>query len=223
MRIDAHQFFTPEHQPEHLGPILKRNRFDGSIAVASSPEDTRYLLAAALQHDYIRGVVACCAGPRDLEEFRRHPKFVGVTGMEGGAVPHDVALPAADLLPLLERDPGARIALVHLGLPDGSDAWFRAMEQIARAPNVYVKASGLTTQFAQPWNAACFRPYVRHALACFGPGRLMFGSGWPAGLPVSIWKESLAAFTQAIGPQSMEAREEMLGGAACRFYGIDIL
>ena len=86
-----------------------------------------------------------------------------------------------------------------------------------------MKASGLITQFPQPWKAGRFLPYVRHALNCFGPGRLMFGSDWPACLPVSTWKETLAAFTQAIGAQSVEAREEMLGGVACRFYGIRTL
>ena len=64
------------------------------------------------------------------------------------------------------------------------------------------------------------RPYVQHALRFFGPGRLMFGSDWPNGLPTCTWKASLALFTQAIGAQSIETREQLLGGTAARFYGI---
>jgi L-fuconolactonase len=64
------------------------------------------------------------------------------------------------------------------------------------------------------------RPYVRHALALFGPARLMFGSDWPNGLPGCTWKTNLAAFTQAIGAQPIEVREELLGGTAARAYGL---
>jgi L-fuconolactonase len=35
---------------------------------------------------------------------------------------------------------------------------------------------------------------------------------------VGTWKEALAAFTQAIGPQTMETRAQLLGGTARRFY-----
>lgn len=48
----------------------------------------------------------------------------------------------------------------------------------------------------------------------------MFGSDWPSCLPDAIWKETLAIFTQAIGAQSLETREDLLGGTAQRFYGI---
>jgi L-fuconolactonase len=228
LRLDAHQFFTPEHLPEHLASILARNRFDGSIALARTSQETAGLLDLALRHDYIRGVIACPESLDDLDAFQRHPKFVGVWGqsldfatLAARAVPLDVLLPASGVLPLVERYPELRIALVHLGLPDGSDAWYRAIEKLAQSPHVYVKASGLITQFPRPWNAACVRPFVQHALSVFGPQRVMFGSDWPACLPDSIWKETLAAFTQSIGAQTMEARESMLGGAACRFYGIE--
>jgi len=42
-------------------------------------------------------------------------------------------------------------------------------------------------------------------------------------LPDHIWKESLARFTQAIGAQPIEVREELLGGAAQHFYRIATL
>jgi L-fuconolactonase len=46
----------------------------------------------------------------------------------------------------------------------------------------------------------------------------MYGSDWPSYLPVGTWKEALAAFTQAIGAQPIEVRDELLGGTAIRFY-----
>src|ERR1035438_1180433 len=85
-RIDSHQHFTREYTPSLLFPILKRNRFDGSVVVANVPsvEETRWLLALAAEHDFVRAVVgwADLADPRVgemLDEYQRHPKFRGVS------------------------------------------------------------------------------------------------------------------------------------------------
>ena len=63
-------------------------------------------------------------------------------------------------------------------------------------------------------------PFVQHAIRCFGPERLMFGSDWPTCLAAGTWKESLAAFTQSIGPHSIAFREQLLGGTANRLYKV---
>ena len=122
------------------------------------------------------------------------------------------------------RYPDLRMAILHLASPqvDGAPSaeWTNGMAVLARYPNVVCKASDLIRLSIGAWSGADLRPYVQHALAVFSPERVMFGSGWPSGLPEHIWKETLAAFTQAIGAQSMEVREELLGGAAARFYGI---
>src|SRR5262245_2642293 len=102
MRIDSHQHFwdvgrfrypwmaddSPLHRnylPEDLAPILERNRFDASIIVQANHlhDETRWLLELAAKHDFIVGVVgwADLINPQLgnlLDEFQRHPKFVGV-------------------------------------------------------------------------------------------------------------------------------------------------
>jgi L-fuconolactonase len=50
----------------------------------------------------------------------------------------------------------------------------------------------------------------------------MYGSDWPSYLPEGTWKEALAAFTQAIGAQTIETREQLLGGTAARFYRLAV-
>ncbi len=229
MRLDAHQHFTPEHLPEHFEPILKRNRFDGSIAVAASAQDGAQLLEISTRFDFIRGVVAR-GEPEEIRAWRAHPKLRGVVGLPSWPVSvfEQIArwgLPVelVDLSLAIEvgrRVPSLRVAIVHLGLPEECADWERAMEEAARNPRFTSKASGLITHGPKPWNAARFRPWVQHALAVFGRERVMFGSDWPRTLPDNVWKEALAAFTQAIGAQSMETREWLLGGAAARFYGI---
>jgi predicted TIM-barrel fold metal-dependent hydrolase len=230
LRLDSHVCFSPQHPPEHLEAILKRNRFDGAILVVDGPT-----LPATAPH--IAGMLVRLG---DLAECRSDPRFRGVHAsiadvtpllaedLARRAIPLDLAMRSPDfpaLLDLAAHAPDLRIAIDHLARPEyphgPAEDWLRGMESAARLPNVFCKISGLLTEVAQlPWSAAPIRPFVRHALAVFGPSRLMFGSEWPVRLPDVTWKESLAAFTQSIGAQSMEVREQLLGGTAAAFYGI---
>jgi L-fuconolactonase len=241
LRIDSHQHFTSELPPALLGPILKRNRFDGSVAVArlATAEDTRWLLELAAGHDFIRGVIgwadlADADLGRVLDEYQRHPKFRGVCYPCAGALPNGLAELerrglTLDLPPHLdcvariaERYGGLGMVIDHVGrrslAPMPFEEWARALEIAAQSPQVFAKLSGLISDAPMQWRAADFQPYARHALRVLGPERLMFGSDWPSYLPTGTWKEALAAFTQAIGAQSLETREHLLGGTAQRFY-----
>jgi len=159
--------------------------------------------------------------PSDRLELLEHPLARGVQhDFHAGEIP---ALPPVlerldvlhglHLVPeIARRNPNLRMVIDHLGAP-ASPNWPEEMERAAALPQVFCKLSGLTW-FTEP------RRYVRHALAVFGPARLMFGSAWPETLPDHTWKADLALFTQCIGAQRIEVREELLGGTAARFYGI---
>jgi L-fuconolactonase len=245
LRIDSHQHFTAELLPSLLGPILKRNRFDGSIVVTkrATLEDTRWLLDLAEEHQFIRGVVGWADLTdvnigRVLDEYQRHPKFRGVCYSCVGELPRGLSEIerrelTLDLHPHLECVPriadrynGLRMVIDHLGrrsfAPMQFDEWARTLEITAQLPRVFAKLSGLISDAPTQWKAEDFQPYARHALRVFGPERVMFGSDWPTYLPTGTWKEALAAFTQAIGARSMEAREQLLGGTALRFYGLEL-
>ena len=236
MRIDSHHSFSERHTLDFLGTILKRNRFEGSIVVTGH---------IAHFPDFVQGIVIE-ADLRDphlphlLDRCQLDPRFKGVCYRFTDEFPDGLAelqrrgitldanggagiQPAAGSLnacppviaSIVERFPAMRIVIDHLGVGDlDGDEWARQIERIAQSPQVYCKLSGVAHLRPSP------RPYVQHALAVFGPRRLMFGSDWPSGLPDITWKASLAAFTQAIGAQSMEVREELLGGTAERFYGL---
>ena len=204
MRIDAHHSCSPQYTLAYLSSILKRNRFDASIFVGS-PQPTP---------DYVAGIIA------PIRHAAPHPKLRGVQITSLGDLPKAVSfgLPI-DLDGLLREVPaiaaahsGIPLVIDHLGHPP-TPAWAADLEAAAEFPNVYCKLTGLA-QFEQP------RPHVQLALALFGPGRLMFGSDWPRELPERAWKASLALFTQSIGAQPIEVREELLGGTAGRVYGV---
>jgi L-fuconolactonase len=211
LRIDAHHSFSEQYTLASLESILKRNRFDGSLLVGPLIDTP----------DFVRGIIVPAAEWRD--DFTRHPKFRGIVAqghalhfpwseLEARHIPLDLAGDLAGVPDLAVSHPNLPICIDHLGAP-ATDDWPRLLEAAAQFPLVCCKLSGLA-MFPDP------RPYVQHALRLFGPGRLMFGSDWPNGLPARTWKASLATFTQAIGAQSIETREQILGGTAARFYGI---
>ncbi|MBV8575623.1 MAG: amidohydrolase family protein, partial [Acetobacteraceae bacterium] len=84
---------------------------------------------------------------------------------------------------LADRHPDLTIVLDHLGKPDiatgGQDAWRRDFARLAGRRNVICKLSGLVTEARADWTIADLKPYVDHALSCFGPQRLLWGSDWP--------------------------------------------
>jgi L-fuconolactonase len=238
MRIDAHQQFLKNYLPDHVERILRRNRFDGLIAVqavqaAQSAGETRWLLALAARYPLILGVI----GGWDLtvlDEFQRQAKFKGIS-QEAAAATVDglrelarrglvcelVAGP--DQLDRVRRAaeavPDLRIVIPHMGKPRMAEGvfagWAQEMERIAgECPRVTVKLSGLL-----PPGMPALRPYLQHLLRVFGPDRLMFGSDWPSCLQAAdTWKMVLATFTQALGPQTMEVRAKLLGETAQRVY-----
>jgi L-fuconolactonase len=222
-RIDSHAHFTREYLPELLLPILKRNKFDAVVVVSKSVEENAWLLDQASRHDFIRGVV--CYG----EPHPGHAKFLGICANPSEPRPLGSArlsAPCLDLPPapalvarIAEAHPDVHIAIDHVGRPSlMENVRPEELFALARFPNVFVKISGLITDAPTQWKAAEFAPWVRGALAAFGPERVMFGSDWPTYLPTGTWKEALAAFTQALGAQTMETREHLLGGTARRFY-----
>jgi predicted TIM-barrel fold metal-dependent hydrolase len=200
LRIDSHHSCSDQYTLAYLESILKRNRFERSIFVGA-PRDVP---------DYVAGIIA------PLAEAAPHPKLCGIQIVSAADLPAALAfgLPI-DLLGVLPdvptvaaAHPEVRFVVEQLGHPhtDG-------LEAAASFPNVSCKLAGLDL-FDDP------RAHVRRALALFGPGRLMFGSDWPRGLPDQTWKAKLALFTQSIGAQTIEIREELLGGTAARVYGL---
>ena len=183
-----------------------------------------------------------------LDQLQRHPKFKGVRHpvhdepdnrwllragvvdglreLERRGVPYDLLLRPQHLavIPeLVEKVPDLAMVIDHIAKPPIArrvmDGWAEDMARIAKIPHIYVKLSGMITE-ANPtgWTADDLRPYAQHVLSLFGPDRLMFGSDWPVCLLAGSWKEVLAAFTQALGAQTIDLREKILGGTAEHIY-----
>jgi L-fuconolactonase len=188
--------------------------------------------------------------PSVLNQLQKHPKFKGVRhlvhdepdprwlmrsdvlhGLRELAIrgiPYDLLLRPVQLplVPALADEvPELRMVIDHIAKPSIAtgrmDKWADDMRAAAAVPGLCCKLSGMITEADHAnWTADHLRPYVQHVMSLFEPERLMFGSDWPVCKLAGGWKRVLAAFTQAIGAQSMEVREQLLGGTAKRFYGL---
>ncbi|GIJ71850.1 amidohydrolase family protein [Virgisporangium ochraceum] len=121
--------------------------------------------------------------------------------------------------------PQVRFVLDHLGKPriraGELDGWSAAIADLAAAPNTYAKLSGLVTEADHDrWTVADLRPYVREAVAAFGPARLMFGSDWPVCLLAATYGEVHAALVEALGPLPEPDRRAIFGETAVAAYGL---
>jgi L-fuconolactonase len=134
---------------------------------------------------------------------------------------------------LAERHPDLTLVLDHLAKPpiaalrSGHRAvwnlWASMIAEIAQAPNVVAKVSGLNTAAGPGWTVDDLRPAVDHALEVFGPSRLMIGSDWPlALLAASSYTEVWTATRETLGGLGEADRAEVLGGTAARVYGLTV-
>lgn len=151
-------------------------------------------------------------------------RCLGVLGARGLAFDLNCDRPAfLRHVPELSRQhPGLRIVINHLGKPPigprGWDPWASDLATAAAFPNVFVKLSGLTTPVREGWSGHDFRRYVEHALALFGPDRMMYASNWPVTLVAGSYYQQWEATRVALGPLSESQRGAIFGGTAARCY-----
>jgi L-fuconolactonase len=164
----------------------------------------------------------------DDQWLLRPDVIAGLKELERRDIPYDLLLRPRHLplVPVLaDRVPKLRMVIDHIAKPliaeHMMDPWARDMTLASQIPQVFVKVSGMITEADwKGWTADDLKPYVQHVMKLFGPERMMFGSDWPVCLLAGGWKQVLAAFTQAIGAQTMDLREDLLGGTATRFYNL---
>lgn len=143
-------------------------------------------LERLLRNRHLRGVrrlieiehdAGICLEPDFIEGVRR----VGKAGLTFDICIKHWQMPFA--VELARRCPEVAFVLDHLGKPGVRhgfrEPWAGQLRELAGQPNVTCKLSGLVTEADhESWSRDQLRFYIRHALDCFGPARLMFGSDW---------------------------------------------
>ena len=126
------------------------------------------------------------------------------------------------LLTFVQRHPDLPLVIDHAGKPDIArpqwQPWADDLQRLASHRHCHCKLSGLLTEAGPSPAPEAARPWALHALRCFGPKRLLWGSDWPvleqAASYVAWWQETQTLLT----PLTADERASVLGGNAQRVY-----
>lgn len=277
MRIDGHQHFwttqrddygwlTPDlallyrdFGPDDLQSLLSKAGVDKTVLVqaAATTEETRYLLGIAEHHPMVAGVVGWVNmdSPNDaigaLDEFVRHPKFVGIRPMiqeiedtawidrpELGvlfdtliernvcfdALVRSVHLPY--LLNCLKRHPDLRVVIDHGAKPNIANSewqpWADAIAAIAEQTSAYCKISGLITEASNTQTYDDVMPYLDHLLSTFAANRLIWGSDWPVLNFAGDYEGWHHASAARLNALPKQDQDKILGRNAIDFYNLKL-
>lgn len=119
------------------------------------------------------------------------------------------------------------LVLDHIAKPTIDPAafdepWAVGFAELAKRPNVACKLSGMATEVrGKTWDAEMLSPYIEHALDCFGPERLMFGSDWPVALLKTDYPRWVATVLDAIASLTDREQQQIMHDNAAAFYGIE--
>lgn len=131
----------------------------------------------------------------------------------------------ANVVRLVRECPEVRFVLDHLGKPAVRDRrlepWRAELRELSRLGNVWCKLSGLATEADwEAWTEADVRPYLDHALECFGAERVMFGSDWPVSRQATTYARWVETVDTALGGCTTDQRHRIYVRNAEAFYRI---
>jgi predicted TIM-barrel fold metal-dependent hydrolase len=156
--------------------------------------------------EFANGVAAMSASGR----YGRHRVCAGLVGY-------------ADLL---------RIGLYASRLEESYAAWRRAIERLARCPNVVMKLGGLGMRFlgllrrdaggdSSAYLAAQWRAFIEPCIEAFSPQRCMFESNFPVDRLTCSYAVLWNAFKRIAAGYSPAERAALFEGTAARVYRLE--
>ncbi len=177
-------------------------------------------------------------GVRHVVQDEKEPDFLlrsdfvrGLRALHGFGLRYDLLILAHQLpaaIRLVAQMPELPFVLDHLAKPPikggGLSPWREQIQELAKAPNVCCKISGLITEAdPQHWQPEQITPYLDVAFQAFGVERLMFGSDWPVCLLAGSYERVFRLSENYARGLSAGQRADLFGGNAARFYGIPSL
>jgi len=164
------------------------------------------------------------------DRFLLQPEFLrGISMLEEFDLAYDILiyprhLPVA--AEFVRRFPRQRFVLDHLAKPPiksgNLQSWARGIRELAHAPNVFAKLSGLVTEADwQNWKPEHIIPCLDVAFECFGPSRLMVGSDWPVCTVAASYSGVIDIVTDYLNQSTNEVRDAVMGGNAERFWRLN--
>jgi L-fuconolactonase len=205
-----------------IGAIVAKLMVNTGPAAAAS-------IIGLKKHPLVRGVRHLIQDQPD-PDFCVRPEFIaGVRELGAAGLSFDLCcrhhqLPA--VVKLVAACPGTRFILDHLGKPDIKghhlDPWRQDLTALAALPNVDCKLSGLVTEADHGrWTLGDLQPFVDHALATFGPGRLIYGGDWPVAKLAAGYTRWLDTARRLVSSLSLKDQAAIFRENAIRVYRLE--
>jgi predicted TIM-barrel fold metal-dependent hydrolase len=123
---------------------------------------------------------------------------------------------------LAGEHPEIPVILNHTGMPtdrdpEGLALWRRGLAQLAERAHVSVKISGLG-MVDRDWTVESIRPFVLHAVDCFGVDRCMFASNFPVDSIHGAFAAHYGAYDEITRGFTAEERAKLFAVNAQRIY-----
>ena len=152
----------------------------------------------------------------------------GLEAVEDAGLAYDLLVRSRELPVALETAramPGLRFVVDHLAKPPIRDRamspWAERLAPFGELPNAWCKLSGLVAEADwATWTVDDLRPYVEHALATFGPRRLLFGSDWPVSLVAAPYAAVVDAARMLLTDLTDDDQAAVMGTTAVEVYGL---
>ncbi len=175
-------------------------------------------------------------GVREIIQFQEDPTWClreemvrGVQMLAEFGLRFEICLKGAEqtasAIELVRRCPGVRFVLDHVGKPmiaaGEMEPWASQLRELAAMDDVWCKLSGMVVEADhQRWTPEDLRPYLDHAVECFGMDRVMWGGDWPVVLlaaQLSQWIETADAWSRRFAE---EERRKLFCQNALNCYGM---
>ena len=146
---------------------------------------------------------------------------------DGAGLP--VGLAAANFMPVVanvaEQYPNLKLIVDHMGRGSGlvDDAAWETLPQLldlAKFPNVAVKASGAPSYSSQSYPYPNIHDHLHRIYDAFGPDRMFWGTDITR-MPCT-WKECVSLFTEELSWLTEDDKELIMGRALCKWVGWDL-
>jgi L-fuconolactonase len=143
-------------------------------------------LEKLLRHKTFRAVRRLIQNQPD-PDFCIRPDFIAGLKL---LAPHDIAFDICvfhhhlpNVIRMVRQCPEVRFVLDHIGKPAIKaglhEPWRKDLKELASLANVHCKISGVANEADhKAWTREQLKPYIAHAIECFGFDRVMFGGDW---------------------------------------------
>ena len=186
-------------------------------------------LEKMLRCQRLRGIRRLIQNQKD-PDFCIQPKFIeGLKLLARHDLVFDICifhhhLPNA--IRMVRQCPEVRFVLDHIAKPaikaGEFEPWGRNLKELAALPNVACKISGVTTEADhKSWTREQLKPYIAHAIECFGFDRVMYGGDWHVLELAGTYPQWVEIVDWVIAGASADEKRKLYRDNAIRAYRLD--